>query len=83
MGRHDGGMEYELVNLTGGLDWIDDAECRNMDLHDFFPAPGRLASEAAQAACARCPVKRNCLEYITRLDIRHGYAASLYLAHRR
>jgi hypothetical protein len=66
--------------MTEGLDWLDRAECRHLDAHHFFPEPGFHASIAAQDACKRCPVKSECSDYVTRVDLRYGYAAGRKLS---
>lgn len=46
-------------------DWRERAACRGTDLTVFFPeGSGRNASVDPEAArlCARCPVRRDCLE---------------------
>lgn len=42
--------------------WQDRAVCRDQDPDQFFPENG-LMTAVAEAACGRCPVKRQCLEY--------------------
>ena len=43
-------------------DWFDDAACRDADTAVFFPTSDAHAAEA-QAICAACPVREECLEY--------------------
>lgn len=49
------------------VSWTDRAACRYEDPELFFPismtGPGRAQAEEAKAVCARCPVRRECLEY--------------------
>ncbi|CAM5507184.1 hypothetical protein GCM10010390_65200 [Streptomyces mordarskii] len=50
-------------------DWRHDAACRDEDADLFFPVgiSGRaiVQAEDAKAVCARCPVRRQCLEWAT------------------
>jgi WhiB family redox-sensing transcriptional regulator len=43
--------------------WRDRAACRDMDVDLFFPLGAQEASPKAIAACAGCPVRRDCLDY--------------------
>lgn len=49
--------------------WFADALCREVGVDLFFPGKGGGAL-AAKAVCARCPVRRPCLEYA--LDVESG-----------
>ena len=64
------------------MPWARDAACRDEDPELFFPprparGPGatrarheRLAK--AKAVCARCPVRRECLQHALELPEEHG-----------
>lgn len=41
-------------------DWTEQAACRDMPKTVFFPRPGQRIDEARNA-CARCPVRTECL----------------------
>lgn len=44
-------------------DWRDDSACRDINDDTFFPKPGDTdGTEKAKAICARCLVRRTCLE---------------------
>jgi WhiB family redox-sensing transcriptional regulator len=45
--------------------WTDQAACIDMDTDIFFPSKGNAFYQIAEAkaACARCPVQVECLEY--------------------
>lgn len=51
--------------------WMDEGRCRELDPVIFFPTTGAGVLRA-QAICARCPVKRPCLEYALANHIEHG-----------
>jgi len=40
--------------------WVDDAECRDINVDVFFPGPGERAREALEI-CGRCHVRAECL----------------------
>jgi WhiB family transcriptional regulator, redox-sensing transcriptional regulator len=54
------GTHYGLGILPGP--WIEDAACRGMDPHLFFPTRGEAATEGL-AICATCTVTEECLAY--------------------
>lgn len=43
--------------------WQAQAACAGMDPALFYPGQGDLISPEVRAACERCPVQRQCLEY--------------------
>lgn len=54
--------------------WMADALCRQVDVGDvFFPDVGgqKTALEAARI-CANCDVRKQCLDFAVRGDIREG-----------
>lgn len=64
----------------GRFDWMENAECRDLDLGHFFTyedermTPGRL--NIAARACASCPVVRECAQH-TAKDV-YGYSAGVW-----
>ena len=57
-----------MTIMTGrGTDWRASGACRDADPDLFFPisSVGRAIGQIAQAKaiCARCPVRRPCLEF--------------------
>ena len=62
--------------------WRDRAACRGTDLAVFFPGRGRSA-EPARQICARCPVRRPCLEFALSQGIVHGIWGGLAERDRR
>lgn len=56
------------------MTWETLAACAGMDTEMFFPGDRRKGEPErirnAFAACARCPVQRDCLEYAIETDMR-------------
>ena len=50
-----------MLTVTPDPEWQRQAACLGMDPDLFFPPPGDPAVRA-KAACARCPVRDECLE---------------------
>lgn len=54
-------------------DWQALGNCQGLDLDMFFPARGdNEGVKAAQAVCAGCTVRDDCLEYALAEGIEHG-----------
>lgn len=51
--------------------WMSEGACTSRSKVDFF-AQGKQASVPAQAVCAECAVKVECLTFALENDIRHG-----------
>jgi WhiB family redox-sensing transcriptional regulator len=67
-------MEEQFISPTEEEDerpWAARAECRGEDPALFFPGPDDDTS-AALSICARCPVRRECLEYAIEARERFG-----------
>jgi WhiB family redox-sensing transcriptional regulator len=47
-----------------GSNWTEQANCRGMDVHIFFPERGmnHRVSKIVKEVCSDCPVKAECLE---------------------
>ena len=50
--------------------WRDEASCRERSVNTFFPDQGEPTS--ARRICARCPVRRPCLEFALATEQQHG-----------
>ena len=48
--------------MTGSLNWMDDALCREVGPEVFFPE-SEMQPRAALEVCRRCDVEIECLEY--------------------
>lgn len=54
------------------IGWMRDAACKGMDPSLFFvEGPGETKNQAV-AVCARCPVRRDCLDYAIENREYHG-----------
>ncbi len=72
------GLEQRFPPIvTTGADesWMEKAACINEDPNDFFPqrrVDRKYVSERAAAACGRCAVTAQCLEYAIKTGQTHG-----------
>ena len=76
-----GGMVMRRTDLlpegqAARVDWWRYAACRDADPEIFFPVssvgPGRGEVARAKAICARCPVRRQCLQFALATRQAHG-----------
>jgi WhiB family redox-sensing transcriptional regulator len=63
-------------------EWMEDAACRGCDPEPWFPQRGGLAGPA-QAICAACPVREECLRYAIDNDIKAGVWGGVTARQRR
>src|SRR5574337_2215602 len=65
-----------LAILKYGIEWKDDAACRDKDSELWFPDMAdpkwELKASQAIAICERCPVKQTCLDYAIEAKELHG-----------
>lgn len=67
-----GGGELQLPILRVQMgEWRHDAACRDMDPELFFPGTG-VSPEEALAVCARCPVRKDCLDWALKAPEKDG-----------
>ena len=52
-------------------EWVEQALCREIGHELFFPEKGESA-EPAKQVCAKCPVRRECLEDALATGARYG-----------
>lgn len=54
--------------------WREDAACKGEDPELFFPLSDLFAKQIAEAksVCDRCPVRQECLDFATKMGLRHG-----------
>jgi WhiB family redox-sensing transcriptional regulator len=65
--------DIEFRVWTRRPDWLDHRACADVDTALFFPGRGdNLATAAAKAVCAGCPVAAECLEYALENGERFG-----------
>ena len=52
-----------MTALADEIEWMREANCRNMDTDLFFPELGAQYSTFAKEVCKECPVQDPCLWY--------------------
>ena len=66
----------ERAERAAQREWWQAAACRTADPDIFFPVsthgPGREDIARAKAVCARCPVRRQCLQFALATHQVHG-----------
>lgn len=67
------------------MDWLDDANCQDLDVGDFFVQAGHVISEDILNICRSCPVRVQCVKhaYDDKLNITGGYFGGLSPGQRR
>lgn len=63
---------YVKIDSASRSDWLGQAACKGMDINLFFPEEGHSVAPEARAACERCPVTAECLEWAIKYE-QHGY----------
>lgn len=58
-------------------EWMDKANCRNMDVELFFPVDGHNLDPFVREVCNECPVLDECLWYANETHSDHGYFAGM------
>lgn len=58
------------------MNWLERAECRDVDPELFFPPVGGEVGEA-KAVCARCPVRDECLDWAIATPVTAGIFGGL------
>lgn len=74
-------LTYRLHGTGRADDWRDQGVCRGGDPELFFPkgyeGPWKLVIEEAKAACRRCPVTADCLQFALDNNIGDGIFGGL------
>jgi len=65
------------------IDWQSGAVCRDMNPEIFFPDQFALVDPTAVAACQRCPVQSDCLQWALDTDQEFGVWGGLTEDQRR
>jgi WhiB family redox-sensing transcriptional regulator len=52
-----------MMTMMHALDWMHFAACEGMNTNQFFPEYNFLIEDRVLAACDRCPVKQDCLDW--------------------
>lgn len=78
-----------MINLPifddEGLRWLDNANCADRDINEFFVEAGHVISDDILEICRRCPVRKECVDvaYNPRWNITGGYFGGLSPGQRR
>lgn len=70
---HFGRRNKRLAVGAQPAEWRAQAECAGMDPDLFFPTNKMHVPDEARAACARCPVKAQCLEFAIAVNEKDGF----------
>lgn len=65
-------LQKTFVAVKSAMDWMPEANCRNMDTKLFFPKLGGNISEFARDVCMSCPVIEECAWYANETSADHG-----------
>lgn len=70
----DARLNHQLSDIKDEMWWIDQANCRNMDVNLFFLAEqtGANYSDFAKEVCRSCDVSQQCLDYANRNMFDYG-----------
>jgi hypothetical protein len=71
------------VNIPQDPDWLNDANCKDLDINDFFVEAGHVIEDATLNTCRSCPVRRECIIHAYSRDSRGGYFGGLSPGQRR
>jgi WhiB family redox-sensing transcriptional regulator len=55
------------------LKWLDDANCADRDIDDFFVAAGRVLAPEVRQLCETCPVRKQCVIHTYSRGHEYGY----------
>ena len=66
-----------------GLEWLDEIACADLTPEVAFQSAGQKPHPELVAACGRCPVREQCLEYALTRPVEHGYVGGLSASQRR
>lgn len=64
-------MTVTTLTTRSDLSWRQRGVCTQTDPDVFFPDHGGIPHEA-KALCARCPVRKQCLDWAIEIDDREG-----------
>lgn len=77
-------LEKTFVAVKSAMDWMDQANCRDMDVNLFFPqVTGGNYDPFAREVCASCPVQEECLWYANETSADVGMFGGLSPEQRR
>ena len=56
-------MQKTFAAVLKAKDWLEHANCKNMDTNLFFPQDGHNVLSFVHEVCAECPVSEECFWY--------------------
>lgn len=62
-----------LRDFSRNSEWMEDANCKNMDVNLFFPKLGATIDPFVKEVCEACPVSEQCLWYANESSSDHGF----------
>ena len=65
-------LQKTFVAIKSAMDWMEQANCRNMDVELFFPKLGENYNPFVEEVCMACPVIDQCLWYANETHADHG-----------
>jgi len=72
-----------ILDNSQGVEWFDDANCKDMELELFFPPLGATIDPFVREVCAQCTVNEKCLWYANETASDHGVFAGMSPDERR
>lgn len=76
-------LQKTFVAVKSAMDWMGQANCRNMDVNLFFPKLGGQYDPFAREVCSDCPVQEECLWYANETSADEGMFGGLSPEQRR
>jgi WhiB family redox-sensing transcriptional regulator len=68
---------------TQGSGWMENANCRNMDVEIFFPEVGMNVDPFVAEVCGTCPVRWECMWFANETSTDTGYYGGMSPMERR
>jgi WhiB family redox-sensing transcriptional regulator len=59
------------------MDWMTEANCKNMDVNIFFPDAAAIYDPFIREVCSSCPVTEKCLWYANETHADTGMFAAM------
>lgn len=66
-----------------GLEWLDQAACKDLDISDYFVEAGHVIEDAVLNTCRTCPVRKECVVHAYEREVTGGYFGGMSPGQRR
>jgi len=76
-------LQKTFVAVRRAMDWMPEANCRNMDVELFFPIKSSNYDPFVKEVCGSCPVQEECLWYANQTSAEEGYFGNMTPMQRR